>query len=165
MTSPLKATALVFAAIVALLLSQALYAGGVTEHSGAALETPGISVGASLAPHISITRSALRELHERMGRYDHPTGICITGPFEEDPRAPASIEEAWLLERIYGPPQRWVLDIVPLDELSAPAADPGEFFFVQKCSGILVGVLTSKTVSRLSVELYRDAIRVYELDG
>jgi hypothetical protein len=165
MTRPLRATALVLAAIVALLLSQALYAGSVSEHAGAALETPGISICASLGPHISITRSALRELHERMARYEYPTGICITGPFEEDPRAPDSIEEAWLLERLYGPAQRWVLDIVPLAELSAASTDPGEFFFVQDVSGIVVGVHTSKTVSRLSVELYRDAIRVYELDA
>jgi hypothetical protein len=98
-----------------------------------------------------------------MARYDFPTGICITGPFEEDPRAPDGIEEAWLLERLYGRPQRWVLAIVPLAELSAPEIDPGEFFFVQNVIGIEVGVHTSKTVSRLSVELYRDAIRVYEL--
>lgn len=166
MKRPLRTTALVLAAIVALLLSQALYAaGGVIEHPGGAFETPGISVCASLAPHISLTRSALRELHERMARYAYPTGICITGPFDEDPRAPDSIEEAWLLEKLYGPPQRWVLDIVPLGELTAPSIEPGEFFFVKKISGIVVGVLTSKTVSRLSVELYRDAIRVYELDA
>lgn len=163
MTRPLRATAIILAVIVALLLSQALYAGSVSEHAEAGLEAPCISVCASLAPHISITRSALRELHERMARYDFPTGICITGPFEEDPRAPDGIEEAWLLERLYGRPQRWVLAIVPLAELSAPEIDPGEFFFVQNVIGIEVGVHTSKTVSRLSVELYRDAIRVYEL--
>ncbi len=165
MKRPLRITGLLLAVSVALLLSQALYGGGIAEHAEAALETAGISVSASLGPHISITRSALRELRERIARYTYPTGVCITGPFEEDPRAPDSIEEAWLLEKLYGPPQRWVLDIVPLHELSGPSLDPGESFFVQEVSGVLVGVLTSKTVSRLSVELYRDAIRVYELDA
>ncbi|HXZ51274.1 MAG TPA: hypothetical protein VEH51_04670 [Burkholderiales bacterium] len=165
MKRPLRIAAVLFAALVALLLSKALYAGSITEHSGSAFGTASIYVGASVAPLISITRSALRELRELMARCDYRTGICITGPFEEDPRAPDSIEEAWLLEKLYGPPQRWVLDIVPLRDLSAPSLDPGERFFVQEVSGIQVGVLTSKTVSRLSVEFYRDAIRVYELDA
>jgi hypothetical protein len=67
-------------------------------------------------PQVSISQSALRELRERMSRHECPTGVRIMGPFEEDSRAPDSVEEAWLLEKLYGPPQRWVLEIVPLEE-------------------------------------------------
>lgn len=146
---------------------------GVASHvaSGAALPesasgievASGIYVGASWVPEVSITHSALRELRERMARYDYPTGICITGPMAEDCRAPRSLEEAWLLEKLYGPAQRWVFDIVPLDELRAQSSDPNEIYCVTEVSGITVGILTSKTVSRLSIQLHGDAIRIYEL--
>jgi hypothetical protein len=165
MNRPLKIAALLLSVVASLLLTHALCAAGVADHSGPALETAGICISAPLAPHVSITRSALRELRERMAQYDYPMGVCITGPFEEDCRAPENLEEAWLLEKLYGPPQRWVLDIVPLQELSAPSFDPGEIFFVEQVCGVSVGVLTTKTVSRLSIELYRDAIRVYEFDA
>ena len=91
-------------------------------------------------------------------------GICITGPYEEDCRAPSSLEEAWLLEKLYGRAPRWVLDIVPLRELVKPALDPGELFWVAETYGLRVGIHTTKTVSHLRVELCRDAIRVYEYD-
>ncbi len=165
MNRPLKIAALLLSVIASLLLTQALWAAGVTDHHGPALETASICISAPFAPHVSITRSALRELQERIARYNYPTGVCIAGPFEQDCRAPESVEEAWVLEKLYGPPQRWVLDIVPTSELSAPSIDRGEFFFVQDVAGVSVAVLTTKTVSRLSVELYRDAIRVYELDA
>jgi hypothetical protein len=165
MNRPLKLAALLLSVITSLLLSQALWAAGVTDHHGPALETASVCISVPFAPHVSIARSALRELRERMARYPYPTGVCITGPFEQDCRAPESVEEAWLLEKLYGPPQRWVLDIVPMSELSEPSLDRGELFFVRDVSGISVGVLTTKTVSRLSVELYRDVIRVYELDA
>jgi len=165
MNRPLKIAVLLFSVIASLFLAQALCSAGIVEHSGPALETASVCISAPLVPHVSITRSALRELRERMVQYDYPTGICITGPFEEDCRAPGNLEEAWVLEKLYGPPQRWVLDIVPLQELSAPSFDPGEAFFVAQVDGLSVGVLTTKTVSRLSIELYRDAIRVYELDA
>jgi hypothetical protein len=84
---------------------------------------------------------------------------------EEDPRAPESVEEAWLLERLYGPPQRWILNIVPLEELERPSVEPGETLHVEEIDGITVGILTSKTVSRLTVELHGDAIRVFEIDA
>ena len=100
-----------------------------------------------------------------MARYGYPTGIRITGPMEEDCRAPDSIEEAWLLEKLYGPPQRWIFDIVPLPELRTSAVDAGERYCVTQVRGITFGILTSKTVSRLSIELHADAIRVYELDA
>ena len=63
------------------------------------------------------------------------------------------------------PPQRWVLNIVPLDELEEKAVEPSESFHVEGVSGIAVGILTSKTVPRLHIELHGDAIRVYELDA
>ena len=100
-----------------------------------------------------------------MARFKYPTGICITGPMEEDCRAPESIEEAWLLEKLYGRPQRWVFAIVPLEELHAPSVDAGERYCVVEVRGIEVGILTSKTVSHLSIELNGDAIRVYELEA
>ncbi len=165
MNQTLKFAGFLLAAVIALLLSQALYAGGIVEHPATAIETASICIGTPLGPRVSITRGALRELRDRMARYDYATAGLITGPFEQDCRAPESVEEAWLLEKLYGPPQRWVLDIVPLQELSAPSLDPGESFFVEEVGGVLVGVLTSKTVSRLSVELYRDVLRVYELDA
>ena len=165
MNQALKFAGFLLAAVIALVLSQALYAGGIVEHSATAIETASICIGAPLGPRVSITRGALRELRERMARYDYATAVRITGPFEQDCRAPDSVEEAWLLEKLYGHPQRWVLDIVPLQELSAPSLEPGEWFSVEEVGGVLVGVLMSKTVSRLSVELYRDALRVYELDA
>ena len=116
-------------------------------------------------PQVSIARGALRELRERMARYECPTGIQITGPLEEDCRAPESVEDAWILEKLYGPPQRWVLNIVPVDELDEKAIDTGESFHLQEVSGISVGVLTSKAVPRLHIELHGDVIRVYELDA
>jgi hypothetical protein len=125
----------------------------------------GIYIGAPWIPQVSITRRALRELRERMARYDYPTGICITGPMAEDCRAPDSLEEAWLLEKLYGPPQRWVIAIVPIAEIVAPAVDEGERYFTAEVDGIAVGILTSKTVSPLSIDLHGDAIRVYEVDA
>ena len=104
-------------------------------------------------PHVSIARSALRELRERIARYKYPTGIRIIGPLEEDCRAPESVEDAWLIEKLYGPPQRWVLTMVPLDELEEKTVEPGESFHVEDVSGISVGILTSKTVQRLHIEL------------
>jgi hypothetical protein len=160
-----RVEAFLFAVVACLLLSAALYAAPLTEHTGPSLEAASICASAPWVPHASITRGALRELRNRMARYDYPTGLCITGPFERDCRAPESVEEAWLLEKLYGPPQRWVLAIVPLWELAATTPDPGEFFLLQHFSGLSVGILTSKTVSRLSIELAGDAVRVYELDA
>ena len=116
-------------------------------------------------PHVSIARPALRELRERMARYKRPAAIRITGPYENDCRAPESVEDAWLIEKLYGPPQRWVLNIVPLDELEEEAIDPGESFHVEEVSGISVGIHTSKIVQRLHIELHGDAVRVHELDA
>lgn len=164
MNRSLRIGALVLAFVAWLLLSQALYAGPAAEHATPSLETVSICISAPWIPHVTITRSALSELRERMARHDYPTGVCITGPFEQDCRAPESVEEAWLLERLYGPAPRWVLDIVPLREFAAPSADPGESFYVTDVSGLDVGIHTTKTVSRLSIELYGEAIRVRELD-
>jgi hypothetical protein len=116
-------------------------------------------------PQVSISGDALRELRDRMARYAYPTGVLVTGPMAEDCRAPDSIEEAWLLEKLYGRAQRWVLEISPLGELAEQPVDPGETLHVEEVSGISVGVLTSKTVQRLSIELHGDAIRVCEIDA
>jgi hypothetical protein len=137
----------------------------LTDHTHTLEVASSIYLGASWVPQVSVTRAALRELRERMARYDYPAGICITGPMAEDCRIPESIEEAWLLEKVYGPPQRWVFAIVPADELRAPPLDVGEHYYVTQVDGITVGILTSKTVSHLSIELFGDAIRVLEIDG
>ena len=100
-----------------------------------------------------------------MARYDYSTGICIMGPLAEDPRAPTSVEEAWLLERLYGPAPRWTLSIVPLEELAATPVDPGETLHLGKVYGITVAILTSRTVSHLRVELHGDALRIHEVDA
>jgi hypothetical protein len=155
---------LLLSVLIWLLLSQTLQAASLPEHTSPALEAASMCISVPWMPRVSITRNALVELRERMAQYNYPTGVCITGPFEADCRAPESVEEAWLIEKLYGPPQRWVIDIVPLHELGAPSLDPGEGFSVVEVGGVTVGVLSSKTVCRLSVELYEDAIRVYELD-
>lgn len=165
MNRSLRIGALVLAVAAWLFVSQALYAAPFTDHPGLPVEAATVCASAPWIPQVSITRSALGELRERMGQYAYPTGIRITGPFEQDCRAPASVEEAWLIEKLYGPAPRWILHIVPLQELAAESPDPGETFSVAEIAGITVGVLTSKTVSRLVVELYHDAIRVYELDA
>lgn len=159
------AVVLVLIAVVGLASHVASGAAPLADHGGGVEIAGGIYVGASWVQRVSITRGALRELRERMTRYAFPTGICITGPMAEDCRAPRNPEEAWLLEKLYGPPQRWVFDIRPLDELRALSADPGEIYCVTDVRGITVGILTSKTVSRLSIELHRDAVRVYEFDA
>jgi hypothetical protein len=166
MTRTLKIKALVFVIVAWLLLGQMVYAGVSTEHAGAAFDVASIySVATAWTPRVTLTRSALEELRERMARYKYPTGICITGAYERDCRAPESLEEAWLLERLYGRAPRWVLDIVPLQELAKPSLDPGEMFWVDEVRGIRVSIHTTKTVSHLWVELCRDVIRVYELDA
>jgi hypothetical protein len=165
MNGSLKVGALIFAFAAWLLLSQALYAGPAPDHAAPLLETAGIYIGAPWMPRVSIARSAVSELRERMARYDYPTGLSIVGPFEQDCRAPESVEEAWLIEKLYGRAPRWVLHIVPLPELVSPAVDPGESFYVTEVCGMAVGIHTSKTVSRLSIELDGDAIRVLELEA
>jgi len=114
---------------------------------------------------IEISNSARRELLGRMKRYAAVTAILIIGPLLNDCRAPDSLEEAWLLERLYGPPQRWVLDIVPLHALENMPVDPGETLHVQYVAGIRVAVLTSKTVPQLQIDLRGDSLRVYEVDA
>ena len=165
MKRSLKVAAFAFALVAWLFVTSALYAAPFADQPTPSFEAASVYISAPWLPHVSITRSALNELRDRMVRYDYPTGVCITGPFEEDCRAPGSVEEAWLIEKLYGPAPRWVLEIVPLQELAALALDPGEIFHVEELYGITVGVHTSKTVSRLSVELNGDAILVYELDA
>jgi hypothetical protein len=115
--------------------------------------------------NVTISRCARRELLNRMGRYAAVTAILIIGPLLNDCRAPDSLEEAWLLERLYGPPQRWVLDIVPLHAIANVPVEPGETLHVQDVAGMRVAVLTSKTVPQLQVDLRGDSLRVYEVDA
>jgi hypothetical protein len=164
MNHALKLVVIFLAVAILGLATQSVSSATLADH-GALSVTSGIYIGASCAPQVSITRRAISELRERMARYEYPTGICITGPMETDCRAPDGIEEAWLLEKLYGPPQRWIFAIVPKEEIESPAVDEGERYFATEVDGIAVGILTSKTVSRLGIDLHGDAIRVYELEG
>jgi hypothetical protein len=96
--------------------------------------------------HISIFSSARRELLSRMACFAFATAVLITGPMLQDCRAPDSLEEAWLLERVYGPPPRWVVDIVPRGTLEQTPVEPGETLQIQDVFGIRVGLLTTKDV-------------------
>ncbi len=114
---------------------------------------------------ISIFGSARRELLNRMAYFAFATAVLITGPMLNDCRAPDSVEEAWLLERAYGPPPRWVIDIVPRPALEKVPVEPGEILQVQDVSGIRVGVLSSKDVPHLAIDLKGDSLRVFEIDA
>jgi len=100
-----------------------------------------------------------------MACFAFATAVLITGPMLNDCRAPDSVEEAWLLERAYGPPPRWVIDIVPKPALEKVAVEPGETLQVQDISGIRVGVLSSKDVPHLAIDLKGDSLRVLEIDA
>ena len=116
-------------------------------------------------PQVSIAQNALLELRERMAKYQSPTGILIMGPMEENSLAPDSIEEAWMLERLYGPPQRWILDILPLEEITQVPDESREMFYSQDIDGLHITILTNKTVEQLRIELHGDSIRVFEPDA
>jgi hypothetical protein len=116
-------------------------------------------------PRVLITADARHELLDRMAAFRFPTGVRITGPMQEDCRAPDSLEEAWLIEKAYGPAPRWVLEIVPLATLEHPTVEVQEFFRVEKIGDIAVGIPTSKRVEQLRVELQGDTIHVYEVDA
>jgi hypothetical protein len=114
---------------------------------------------------VSIFGSARRELLNRMACFAFATAVLITGPMLNDCRAPDSVEEAWLLERAYGPPPRWVIDIVPRRALERIPVERGETLQVQDVTGIRVGVLSSKDVPHLAIELRGDSLRVLEFDA
>ena len=137
-------------------------AASVISADASGLASDAIYASTLWAPRISITRGAISEIRNRMSRFKCPTGICIVGPHLNDARAPDSIEEAWLLEKLYGPAQRWTLDIVPVEELTPQNTDAGEMFSRQTVCGIEVGVLTTKTAYQLHIELVDDDIRVSE---
>jgi len=140
MNQTLKFAGFLLAAVIALLLSQALLRWrhrGAPRHSYRKRR-------ASASAHRWRRASQSRAAHCASCANAWPGTTMpplFTSPdrFEQDCRAPESVEEAWLLEKLYGPPQRWVLDIVPLQELSAPSLDPGEGFFVEEVGGVLVG--------------------------
>ena len=114
---------------------------------------------------ISIFSSARRELLARMACFAFATAVLITGPMLTDCRAPDSVEEAWLLERAYGPPPRWIIDIVPKRALERTPLERGETLQLQDVSGIRVGVLSSKDVPHLAIDLKGDSLRVLEIDA
>ena len=114
---------------------------------------------------ISIFSSARRELITRMTQVAAVAVILITGPMAEDYRAPENIEEAWLLEQVYGPAPRWVIDVVPAQTLRTLPVEPGETLYVEDVAGIRIAVLTSKSVNHLGIELVGDRLRVYEIDA
>jgi hypothetical protein len=152
MTRTLKVSVLVFAFIAWLLLSQTLYAGhGMDPAMAGVFDAATLSVGTPWTPRVTIMSSALAELRDRMARYKYRTGICITGPYEQDCRAPADLEEAWLLDKLYGRAPRWVLEVIPLEDLSRLSLEPGEMLWVGEVSGVRVGIHTTKTVSHLNI--------------
>ena len=111
---------------------------------------------------ISITGGALRELGERMAHGKWPVAISIVGPLDYDVRAADNPEEAWAVQKLYGPPQRWILKLVPaeiIDDVSRQG------FPIEEVSGITVQVLAPTPVPHLCVELVGDTIRVYEVDA
>jgi hypothetical protein len=114
---------------------------------------------------ISITHDAVRELHERMARYEYPAGIWIIGPIDVG-YAPLedSVEAEWLLERAYGRAQRWTVVVVSLGCLEPPVPKRG-VFHVEEASGIPLAVLSHTAVPRLRVELHGDCIHVHEVDA
>ena len=114
---------------------------------------------------ISIFGSARRELIARMAQVALFAVVLITGPMADDCRAPTNLEEAWLLEQLYGPAQRWIIDVVPEQALRGLAVDPGETLYVEDVGGIRVAVLTSKTVDHLAIEMLGGRLRVYEIDA
>jgi hypothetical protein len=113
-------------------------------------------------PQVMITRDALEELRGRIAQQRHPSGVMILGPLEEDSRAPDGPEEAWHLERAYGPPQRWVFTILPVATIDQTPAETREEFHAEDIAGIRVGVLTTKSEAHLRVELHGDRIRIIE---
>jgi len=156
-------TVLLIALVCFALVAAAI--GSASAADPSCLPSDAVYAGVVWTPRISITRGALEEIRERMSRFNEPMGIVIAGPHTEDARAPASLEEAWLLERLYGPAQRWTIDIVPVKALIEQKADPGELFWRGAASGIEVGVLTTKSPLRLHVEHVGDSLRVNESDA
>ena len=114
---------------------------------------------------ISIFSSARCELKKRMACFAFATAVLITGPMLHDCRAPDSLEEAWLLERAYGPSPRWVIDIVPRRTLEETPIEPGETLQIQDVSGIRVGLHASKDAPHLAINLRGDSLRVLEFDA
>ena len=115
-------------------------------------------------PQVTVTRSALTELRERISGVSHPSEIWIMGPSDTNVRGSDSIEDSWLLEKLYGPRQRWIVLIMPLGTLQEHADESGEIYAVENVGGIPFGLVTNKKVTRLNIELFGDAIRVHELD-
>jgi len=111
---------------------------------------------------LSITSDALRELRERIARSNWPVCVQIGGPFDYDVRAPDNPEEAYAVQKLYGPAPRWVLNLVPA-EVIGNATQQG--FHVEEIGGISLLISVCEPVPHLCVELRGDTIRVYEVDA
>ena len=109
---------------------------------------------------VSFTGDALREVRERLAQSKRPLGVSIVGPLDRDTRASENPEEAWAVQKLYGPPQRWVLTLLPLVAFDAAIA-PGSH--LEEVSGLRVLIRTPEPIPHLRVELHGDAIRVYEI--
>jgi hypothetical protein len=112
---------------------------------------------------VSFTADALRELRERIASCKSPNGISIVGPIEDGAWPADTLEEAWLVEKLYGRRPRWVILLMPLEVLSERSKALAPKFHVEDVCGIHVEVLTAEPVPRLSVALHGDAIRVCEV--
>ena len=118
-------------------------------------------------PRISITRAALREVRQRLAAFPIANCVRITGPSEAIGPSEASwwletdLEDVRLLEKLYGKPPRWRLELSPRGAGKAPTRD----VYREEIEGIGFEIFTSKPVPSLHVELYREALRVHEVDA
>jgi hypothetical protein len=111
-------------------------------------------------PRVSFTKDALCELRDCLARSKRPLGVSIVGPLDRDIRASNDPEEAWAVQKLYGPPQRWVLTLLPLEVFGERGALGSH---VEEVSGLRVLIRAPEPFPRLRVELQGDAIRVYEI--
>ena len=86
------------------------------------------------------------------------------GPSPDSTWPSDSLEEAWSLERLYGPFQRWQFVFMPLDALRDTSFSRYRGY-AEEVDGIYFEVLSPPPVPRLRVELHGDAIRIYEFDA
>ena len=97
-----------------------------------------------------------------MARAASPSGILILGPVEDKAWPASSFEEAWHLEKLYGPRPRWSLHLTQFERVEQL---PAVHFHAEDIAGISVQVLSAVPIPNLSIELHGDAIRVREVDA
>jgi hypothetical protein len=93
------------------------------------------------------------------------SGILIIGLNEDLSWSPDNLEEAWQLEKVYGPRPRWSIYVLPFETLQQPSAKSGVDFHIEQVSGLSVEVWSAVSVPRLRIELHGDAICVCEVDA